>query len=644
MKRWFQAVVATALWAFVLTGLIGLVEAGVQWIRFGPPSDCVDSGTLRILAPAFTLYGWLGLGVAMAVAIPVAAVIRVRGGHMRSLFGWSVAAALGLICAVYFGYLIAETQAWSWWTGAVGPGWPLKLLVWLLSTLLMAAPLARFAGRLVANPRRNIFLPIVVVVVATALWPDWRDEARQRQVGHLELLDSDESVPSGYDVLLVTVDTLRRDRLSCLSETAPPTPHLDALAAEGILYANAWTTSSWTLPNMAAIHTGLTPRMLGLSRTVGLPESAPTVAETAWRAGWRTVAVASNPYLGYDYGFQKGFGTFDHAIVLEPLSPAARSILVRETTRYVNASAMPDDAQHLVGKSLRWFAADRDERPVFFWLHLMDPHLPYRWRPLPGDDTEPVLPDSDLFDGNRFMGLHALRAMTPEPSAEILAGVTALYDREVRYADAWIGELLDYLRRSGRLDNTVVIVVADHGEEFFEHGGYEHGHSLLPEVAAVPLIVRLPDGRGAGRRIDRDVSIVDIVPTLCREMGWRSPEDLPGRNDLWSIRGGSDSATGARIGVLENMLYGSDQQSWLSWPHYRIENQADGGAVWFDLAADPGALIPLPEAPAGSDSLASDVRGLLNAWDERARQLGADRPRNAPLSEATVRRLESLGY
>ena len=643
MQRWLQAVIATALWAFVLTGLVGLAEGALQWLRFGPPADCAGCGTIRILAPAFTLYGWIGLITAMAVAVPVAFVVVLRRGHMRTLFGWSVGAALGLIAAVYFGYLVQDVGIWVWWTETLGLGWLVKFLVWVSCSAILSSPLARFASHLVANPRRNIFLPVVVIVVATALWPDWREEARNRQVAHLGRLTVDDQIPDGPDVLLITIDTLRRDRLSCLSDRAPATPHLDALAAEGLLYTNAWGTSSWTLPNMGSIHTGLTPRMLGVKRTQGLPEAATTLAETAWRAGWRTVAIASNPYLGYDYGFEKGFESFDHAIVMEPLSPASRSVLVRETTRYVNANTMPDDARRLVGKAQRWFVLDHDDRPVFFWLHMMDPHLPYRWRPLPGDETRPLLPASGLFEGDRFMGLHALREMAPDPDPAILAAVEALYDREVRYVDAWFGALMAELDRLDRLDQMLVIVAADHGEEFFEHGGYEHGHSLMPEVAGVPLLVRLPGGRRAGERIERSVSLLDIAPSLYREMGWTRPEGLPGHDDLWLAPQDPDLDR-PRVDVLENMLYGPEQQSWLRWPHYGITGEGRDAAVWFDLGEDPGALHPLSAAPDRGAILRDTVEALLLDWDERADQLGVNGIDAAPLSEATVRRLESLGY
>ena len=211
MMRWIQVVTATALWAFVLTGLVGLCEAAVQVVRFGAPHGGEEFGMLRLLAPPFTLYGWVGMITALAVAAPVALVVQWRGGYKRTIFGWAVSSALGLIIAVYFGYLVAESSFWSWWSASVGPGWPLKVLVWLLATAALAGPLARFAGRLVSNPRRNMFLPIVVVVVATALWPDWRDEAAARHVGHLERPGGEASVPDGYDVLLVTKNLMNKD-------------------------------------------------------------------------------------------------------------------------------------------------------------------------------------------------------------------------------------------------------------------------------------------------------------------------------------------------------------------------------------------------------------------------------------------------
>lgn len=639
MVRWFQAMAATGMWAFVLCGGVGLLEAASQWARFGRPDGLAEAGPIRLLVPALSLYGWFGLAAALAVALPVAAVLGRRPGARRLVFATGVAAAVGLLSAVYFGYVFHESDAGLWWSGTVGTALPLKLLVALGVTLLVLRPMRRLADALVSNPLRWLFLPVVIAVVATGLWPDWRDEARHRQTGHLARLE--EAPPDGPDLVLVTIDTLRRDMVGRLSPDAPPTPNLDRLADEGLLYANAWSSSSWTLPSMGTLLTGLPPRSLGVSRWIGLPEAAGTLAESAWRAGWRTAAVVGNPFLGYDYGFQRGFEHFDHGVVLEPLAPAARSVLVRETTRYVVANSEPEDAATLVTRALRWLADEPGDRPVFLWIHLMDPHLPYRWRPLPGDEEPPTLPDDAAFADGMFNDLDGLRAAAPSPDPDYLQAVTDLYRREVRYADHWVGRLTDGLRESGRLDRTLLAVTSDHGEEFFEHGGFEHGHSLLPEVTGVPLIVRLPGGRLAGTVVADAAVAQDVLPSLCRELGWRAPEGAPGAASLWpAVDGDSEPATD--LTVLENMLYGGDDQAWLRWPDFHHAPDGEASA-WFDLSRDPSAMAAAT-APADVDTLRVRVRDLLNEWDEHAAQIGAAGREAEEISEAVRRRLESLGY
>ncbi len=637
--RWIQAVIATALWAFVVTGVAGLLEAAAQWLRFGAPDGVAGESAIRILAPAFTLYGWLGLVTALACAVPLAVFYGRRERAKRRVFGLALGGAAGLVVVVWAGYLVHETPAWLWWTDRVGTGLPLKLLLWAAVALPAARLFERLADVLVHNPRRNLFLPVVIVVVATALWPDWRDEARRDQVGHLERTGSLEASPDGPDVVLITVDTLRRDKLSCVSESAPSTPALDALAADGLLFTNAWTVSSWTLPGMGTILTGMTPRALGVTPRTGLPESAPTLAEAAWRAGWRTAAVAANPYLGYEYGFERGFESFDHTLVLEPLAPAGRSVLVREVTRYVLASSAPNDAERLIGRARRWLAAVPDDRPFLLWVHMMDPHLPYR---LHADDPDrPQLPDHPWFADDRFFSLPEIREAEAIP-ADVATAVEALYDGEVRHADRWIGALLDDLRASNRYDDTLIVVLSDHGEEFFEHGGFEHGHTLMPEVSGVPLVVKLPGGREAGTRIDGARTLLDLVPSLCAEAGWRRAPGLPGSVSLWAPPGASAEEP-TSLSVLENMLYGGPSTAWLRWPDFRLEQEDVGPPFWYRLDIDPEALAPAGAPPDGED-LRGRVRTLQADQDALAEQLGAVGRNDLDLSGAARRQLEALGY
>jgi arylsulfatase A-like enzyme len=644
--RWFQAWSAAVLWAFVLVGAIGLVEGLTHWFRFGPPEGFPDHGPLDSVIPYLTLYGWLGLASAALLFWPLALLLGRRPQAKRMIFAGSVAGALALLLTLDVGYLIKDSAINQWWTGIVAPLSVVKAFAFLVFLLVLVFPMRRLAEDLVTNPKRHLFWPVVVLVVTTSFWPDWQHEGAKARTDGLTRINESSSVTGDKNLLILSIDTLRRDHISCLSDNAPPTPALDSLAEEGLVFGNLWGTSSWTLPNMATFLTGQPPRALGLTKYTGLPQATSTLAEVAWRHGWRTAAIISNPYLGLDYGFQRGFEEFDHSIVVEPLTPAGRSVLVRELTRFWIENTMPNDASILVTKAMLWLGLADDTRPYFLWVHLLDPHLPYRWRTLPGDGGggPPPLPDHPLLVDGKFEGLHEVRAALPEIDLDLASAMSLLYDQEVRYADDWSGRLISKLRNEGMLDNTLVVVVADHGEEFFEHGGYEHGHSLMPEVANIPLIVRLPGRRDPGTRIDAPLSSLDLMPTICREMGWAPPEGMPGQASLWPDESGQ-AADPTRLMVLENMLYGDDQQALLLWPYYRVENLADGTFQWFNLAEDPGAQQPLPAPPAEWKQLGADGQTLLDEWDDMATQIGAHRNGEASgLSETTRQQLRSLGY
>ncbi len=300
------------------------------------------------------------------------------------------------------------------------------------------------------------------------------------------------------------------------------------------------------------------------------------------------------------------------------------------------------------------------ERPFFLWIHLLDPHLPYTWRELPDDPTPapapaaghgvaPLVsdvPDTGFFRGRSFTALYAVRSGAWSPDDAARRAIASLYAREVQYADAWAGRLFDELRQSGLLDRTLVIVTADHGEELFDHGGLDHGHSLLPEVTGVPLIVRFPGGTDGGRVITDPVSLLDVVPTVAAVLGWPRPAGSVG-SDLRPGAAATPSAGRSQVAplVLENLLYGPPQVGWLQWPWLGVGLDPGGRLTWYDLAAAPRALAGAP-APAGADSIVAAGERLRAAWQLAggALRAGDEGARETAVPEDLRRQLRSLGY
>lgn len=668
MNRWVQAWGASGAAGAVLGGALGLAEAGSQWLRFGPPLEQPGTGALRWILPTVGLYAALAAVLAAALLPPLALALGRRPAPRRAAFAAAVGGSLALLLAMEAGYLLREHLLRGWWADhGLGGG---RFLVGGVAALAaaVAVPLAAGWARRLARARRGapaLGLAAALALAPVALWPHWRAQEPARRIGHL---GPAAAAPAGApNLLLVTIDAWRRDHLAALGPAAPPTPALDALARDGTLYENAWSAAPWTLPSMGALLTGLPPRALDLRKYRPLPAAVPTLAEAAYRAGWSTAAFATNPYLSSWYGFDRGFGDFEHSLFLEPLLPAERAVLVRELQRHVHGYHEPESADVVVPKALRWLRRRGGERPFFLWLHLMNPHLPYRWRELPPPAAAPdglgVIPDpaavpaDGWFAGRAFSALRPVRQGQFVPSEAEWRAIATLYAREVQFADAWVGRLLAGLDALGLRERTVIVVTADHGEELNDHGGFEHGHSLLPEVTAVPLIVRRPDGpRGA--RSAAAVSTLDLVPSCAGWFGWSAPaeavgrplpepgapEEPPGGAPAAAPSAAPDARGGERLLVLEGMLYGPPQLGLLAWPWLGVGPAGPDTLAWYDLAADPGARRRAPAPLVGAEWRA-DAAGRQADWDRLAARLRAgEKPGGGAPPEDVRRRLESLGY
>ncbi len=278
------------------------------------------------------------------------------------------------------------------------------------------------------------------------------------------------------NLLLITVDTLRPDRLGCYGYARGSSPHLDALAGEGVVFRNAYSQSGWTLPSMASVLTGLYPHQHGATRfDTGLRLGLPTLATILHGEGYDTRAYVSHSLVSETYGLDRGFANFDSSVL-------ARGHPARVTTSAALTDRVLEDLRDL-------------REPYFVWVHYFDPHALYL-----------------VHEGFDFGSSESER-----------------YDGEVAHNDRQIGRLLSALDDGGLLKRTAVVFTADHGEEFQEHGGRHH-FTLYDEVLRVPLIIRAPALR-PGARGSRAQQI-DLLPTILRLLGLEVPAAYPGRDLL----------------------------------------------------------------------------------------------------------------
>ena len=439
------------------------------------------------------------------------------------------------------------------------------------------------------------------------------------------------------NVLLVVVDTQRRDRSSAYGYGRETTPNLERLAARGLAYDAAYATSSWTWPSTASLLTGRQPEAHGVVdfRSCWLEDELATLAESLQEAGFTTGAFSANPLVSAHRNFDQGFETF---------------------------VATPDCAKGdaIVPPALEWLTENRARR-FFLYLHLHDPHVPHRPR---AEDllrfTGASEPRYDpLAMQARTMELRNRREHTQDdrPRPELVIPpeearwYTDVYDACVASADYWFGVVLDTLEELGLAENTLVAATSDHGEELLDHGMLNHNHALWQELVAVPLVLAGP-GIPRGERVALPVSNRHLAPTLARLAGvpFPAPDDFqdlaaPAALDARPIF--FDTRHGWWKGRQFVDVFGVLQDGWvLHWcPEGRPWDAPAGGDPGrgeerlFELASDP---LEQSDRSLSEPERAAALRGAI--LRELAR-LAPERPKTKRRAgEATLEVLRGAGY
>jgi arylsulfatase A-like enzyme len=316
------------------------------------------------------------------------------------------------------------------------------------------------------------------------------------------------------DVVLIVIDTLRADRVSCYGYGRATTPNLDALAARGIRYANAFSTSSWTVPAHASFFTGLYPIEHGATQEHRELSPGPaTLAELLSARGYATLGVSANTLVSERTGLSRGFERF----------------IVSRTKQRMRAAG----ARHPNLVAVEEVFADLPaDRPFFLFVNFIEPHAPYRppepqrsrFLP-PGADPERIAAAADISLPRFYLDRESV-------APQELALASDLYDGEVAFADALLGELLDWLERAGRLERALVIATSDHGENLGERGQIRHVFTLSAATVRIPLVV-VPAGAGrAGERVATPVGPLDVFSTILAAAGVEPPPSARAGRDL----------------------------------------------------------------------------------------------------------------
>ncbi|HEX5484114.1 MAG TPA: sulfatase-like hydrolase/transferase [Terriglobia bacterium] len=534
-------------------------------------------------------------------------------------------ALAAVVAAIGLG-LIGAFVAWllDWFRIGVGIVFPRRLeittpivcfLIVFAISLTLIAFLWRRAGRFfrTGQPLSLGRWPVAVLGVAIFLGCGIGFYALHRPDSYPARSSSVGAPPEHPNIVLIVLDTVRADHLSCYGYKRPTTPHLDSLAARGVRFENAIAPSSWTLPSIASIFTGLLPHQHGANWGTPLPPEPWTLARILQSKGYETAGFNANPFYGLagwrlDEGFDAYLDasyTLRHNLAVTQVGQSALRFLYNRLIRYNRFDHLT--AADLNNEVMEWYRRRDRSQPYFLFINYMDAHRPYL-PPASYDHRFGKIPhyllarvSETLKDGR------PRHAYTERERQELIDG----YDNSLAYLDDQLGRLIDSLRSEPGGGNTIFIVTSDHGEGFGEHGTYDHGWNLYSEVLRVPLILSGP-GIPAGTRVS------DVVPNrrlfatvLDLALGLKGPISQASLRQYWTEGFKPEPAESEAVSELVVYSSGSDPASLsLSTPRWHLIQNSDGSAELFDRHSDREEKTNLAARPGIEDTVHNLKTGL----------------------------------
>ena len=467
--------------------------------------------------------------------------------------------------------------------------------------------------------------------------------------------------PERPNIVLISIDALRADHLGIYGNDPAVSPRIDALARSGLRFRQAVSQGSSTVPSVASFLTSLHPTEVGMitGRNWVLDDMRVTLAEALQVSGYRTQAYVTNGHLVPAKGYAQGF---DGYVPPEPGRPYGLDRLRTETViaglacrhapwicglfdrgyRFLldRLLVMENEGDRVNDQARRFIRLHHDEQ-FFLWLHYMEPHAAYRPSQAFGD-----LPPSVDAGREEFLRIWqpSNKTIPTVLRSEDVTALLALYDGEVLDVDRWVGAIWDEIEAQGLADRTLLVITADHGDEFGEHGDYGHGHTVYQELDWVPLIVVGPQVATPGRVIETPVPLLDIMPTLLDVAGAPMPEPIRGQSILPVLQGAEPTL---RPIYTESPARRSsyDDKALRLGDYKLVYNVKLDRTELYDLRSDPGEQLDLSAA---EPERAAAMRANLRAWTTSALETWASLPQAGrgaeELDEAMEDALRQIGY
>jgi arylsulfatase A-like enzyme len=578
---------------------------------------------------ALLFYGGIAALVGLGIGIALRVVARPSGATAFGLSGAAVLAVLAMIIGRFRVFRDVFNETFD--------GAPITPFMFQIGSLVGAllvfalgfALLRALARRVPAATSPLVVLGMLALVIvacraAMMVGSTAAPATRQAKVG---------APPKGPNVILILADTLRADHLSCYGAKTNRTPVIDGLAADGTRFAHAYAQASWTRPSVATIFSSLYPSShRAIHKADALPDAVVTLAEVMQGAGYSTIGFANNINVAPLFGFQQGF---DQYVFLEPefffgATEAAAQLTIYNTLRlvrerYISQKKWVENyyqpADVVTKHGLDWIGARDPGRPFFMFMHFMEPHDPYFVHP---------------YNGEAYA-----RVANPNPAPALADKYRETYDGAIRYMDGELGKFIQELKTKGIYDDALIVLTADHGEEFHEHGGWWHGTTLYDEQIGVPLIVKPPRGGATGVVADGIVSSLDIAPTIIQTAGVTVPPMMSGK----PLGLAADAPAPRDHSFAESELEGNALQAYRSGGMKVIHaNPGNPRGLpdhqLFDVASDPGEQKDLI---ATQTDVANKLTADMSAVQSHAESIAVEST-GTSIDAASEERLRALGY
>ncbi len=403
------------------------------------------------------------------------------------------------------------------------------------------------------------------------------------------------------NIILITLDTTRADRMGFLGSKRGLTPNLDALAGQSVVFTRAYAQVPLTTPSHAAMLTGTYPQynhVKDLGALLG--KDLPYLPDLLHQHGYQTAAFVGSYILdpaGAAPGFERGFDVYDAGF--HPRKPGEN--------RYKSVERR---AEEVANHALGWLSGQH-KRPFFIWLHFYDAHDPY----------DPPPP---------FKAHYA----------------SAPYDGEIAYTDSVVGDLLAVLRRHGLYEKTVIAIAADHGEAFGEHGEERHGIFLYDETVHVPLLLKLPAGKFAGKRVESRVALADVAPTLLQAAGISAPSAMQAQSLLAEVEADKTASAITPKGVRDRAIYSETNYAHRAFGWADLHSWREGKYLYvrapkrelYDQSSDPDTVENIA---ATSMAVTDTLDAQLSSFQQKTSRIETEHPK---LDPAQAESLRALGY